>query len=1001
MSGPKVFRGTLTAVALAAMAVANQANADSLTITANPTWGSSGSTTGTAPRVRVAGGAAVSYGDIIPFWGDINPFYGDIGAFYGDINPFYGDIGAFWGDINPFATTSTQYGDINPFWGDINPFYGDITPFWGDITPFWGDINPFYGDITPFDDKRKALVTIGTFWTLMAPFWTETNAQWSGLANDDSAGWASVQGRLNELVTKSESVWGKAVLAKTGLGFRAGFADALFAKYGINLNDANSLKALTAQDRAKFYLDWYDGLMGFSGTDHVDWWMRAVNWTPVVTRDQGSGLHSTIGILDSAIINDVDLADNISFAGGSSAPVNGHGTGVASLIYAAHDGRGVMGIAPSTNVVTYNPFDASSTANWADISKGIAQLDSHGASVINLSLGVKNTTLDQKWRSVFVNAQVRPTLDDTVFVIAAGNDGVSQTNNLDWSMATRPAFIVVGSVNPDNEISYFSNRPGTSCLLQSGVCNAGQLLMDRFLVAPGENLLVSDGLGGVVRRSGTSFAAPLVSGAITLLHDFWPWMKQYPNETVDILLRSAKDLGAPGTDPVYGRGLLDVTASQAPLNFNNLYFYKFDDSGYVSQASAASVLSTGIEASWEANGAYFIAYENIGNTYRDFAIPLSSRLYGQTVGLWGDSEYFQSFIYSRLTDWLGYGEATTGFSDVRTFAYRPKNGWHMSVSAGAPLQLTDGQSSQRVPHTAFSFANDEAGVAFVAGVGQGSLGLNRTTGFGLASDRSATEGGVNPILGFASGGAFTDMTVAVAKNIDVSFGITQQKLVHSEIAGLSTADRAALENVDPYKASAVNMSVTFTPTDSVRLTAAYTRLDEKAGILGVQSNVDGDLAHGSTSDAATLGADVALTKGLSLAASATVAKTSSSSAQALSVGKDGVLSTAFAISATKQGLFGKRDMLRLSAKQPLHIEQGQLEYTTVGITDRVTGERGEVSQAFDIANDKRRYVGELLYAAPVLSGKGEVSMFGRADFNADGETGRDAWFAGARFRLNF
>ena len=40
-------------------------------------------------------------------------------------------------------------------------------------------------------------------------------------------------------------------------------------------------------DRALFFLEWYDGLMNFTGTDHVDHWMKTVNWSPALTRAQG------------------------------------------------------------------------------------------------------------------------------------------------------------------------------------------------------------------------------------------------------------------------------------------------------------------------------------------------------------------------------------------------------------------------------------------------------------------------------------------------------------------------------------------------------------------------------------------------------------------------------------------------------------------------------------------------------------------------------------------
>ena len=41
----------------------------------------------------------------------------------------------------------------------------------------------------------------------------------------------------------------------------------------------------------------------------------------------------------------------------------------------------------------------------------------------------------------------------------------------------------------------------------------------------------------------TSFAAPLVSGTIALIHDRWPWLGKHPKASIDIVLKSAIDLG--------------------------------------------------------------------------------------------------------------------------------------------------------------------------------------------------------------------------------------------------------------------------------------------------------------------------------------------------------------------------------------------------------------------------------------------------------------------------
>ncbi len=89
-----------------------------------------------------------------------------------------------------------------------------------------------------------------------------------------------------------------------------------------------------------------------------------------------------------------------------------------------------------------------------------------------------------------------------------------------------------------------------------------------YLSAPGDDITTECDSTGCVRVSGTSFAAPQVSGALALL------MQAFPNlsgrDAVDILLRTAADLGATGTDSTYGRGGLDLARAFAPVGTSSL-----------------------------------------------------------------------------------------------------------------------------------------------------------------------------------------------------------------------------------------------------------------------------------------------------------------------------------------------------------------------------------------------------------------------------------------------
>ena len=109
-------------------------------------------------------------------------------------------------------------------------------------------------------------------------------------------------------------------------------------------------------------------------------------------------------------------------------------------------------------------------------------------------------------------------------------------------------WLVVGAIDGDDEIADFSQGCGGVkmwCLVASGVSLTVSRVPDK---------------GGYVRmQEGTSFAAPMVSGALAVLKSRWQTM---PMEVIQaILLTSARDLGAPGVDDVYGWGAADLSAA--------------------------------------------------------------------------------------------------------------------------------------------------------------------------------------------------------------------------------------------------------------------------------------------------------------------------------------------------------------------------------------------------------------------------------------------------------
>ncbi len=912
--------------------------------------------------------------------GTLTPYVGNIRTFTGDIDPKIGNIRTFSGDLGPYI------GNIRTFNGDVNPYIGNIRTFWGDLAPKAGDLDPTIGNIRTFSDSFNAASK-------------DALGLWLNLdSGATAADYATVASKIGDLIAQGKAAWGAQVSAKKGKSFEDAFANPMLAKYGINLSDPSSLANLDLYSRQMFFLDWYDQLMEYSGYDHVDHWMKEINWSPAVTKTIGEGKRSTIGLLDFTVTG--DGAQNVTKYDGISTFSNGHGAAVASLMIAKHDGHGVMGIAPMASVVAYNPFDASGTANWTDVKNGVLMLAQNNASIVNMSLGEPGWTLPQGWNDVFGDAAVSAYAKKSIFVIAAGNDGITQTQNIAWDKSN-PYMIVVGSVGPDGTISSFSNRPGTACLLKGNKCDKDGALMNRFITAPGEMILVSDGQGGVTRVSGTSFAAPLVSGTIALLHDRWPWLANYPKESVDIILQSARDVGAPGVDPVYGWGILDVTAALSPLNFANLKWYQYDDKGRIVSTQANKIRDPKEQAKWEAAGMFFYAYEDIGATFRDFAIPVSSKLVdGTATSLTGSTEYLQSYIYSRFMAWAtatkagGSGKGFTGFAFSAPIPNRA--GLQLSMAV-APRSRTIGFRQSNVPYQT-AVRLETSRMSFTFGEGDGAVQLGGGS-FGMASDFDPATGGANPLMGFASGGGYLETNVRVGKHWSVSTGLTQ-RVLRRDLRQLDMLSAFAMGSVDPYSAGAQHISVRY-ETPSVSVAGTYTRLREKNAMLGIESLDPNDFADGTTTDGMSLASQVELSPTLTMAATGTISRTASSKGSAISPSAGGLVSSSFQVGLTKRALFGKRDLTRLTLAQPMHLENGTIDLRTVQVIDRQTGELGPVTQRLNLGVPERQYVSELMYGRSLLDGAAQFSLFGRATLNGRQTQQLPRFTAGAAFQFAF
>jgi subtilisin len=249
-----------------------------------------------------------------------------------------------------------------------------------------------------------------------------------------------------------------------------------------------------------------------------------------------------VGVIDTGIdLNHPDLQANIKGGYNAINPLksynddNGHGTHVAGIIAALNNSIGVVGVGPNIDLYAIKVLNASGSGYLSDVIEGLDWAVKNGMRVVNMSLGT-----DQDVQS-FHDAITKAYNAGVTIVAAAGNSGGAVTYP-----AAYPEVIAVSATDKSDAIASWSSRGP-----------------EVDLAAPGVSIYSTYKGQSYATLSGTSMAAPHVTGAAALIIDTKKCDLNLdgvckPSEVQQRLEQTAIDLGTPGKDNLYGSGLVNV-----------------------------------------------------------------------------------------------------------------------------------------------------------------------------------------------------------------------------------------------------------------------------------------------------------------------------------------------------------------------------------------------------------------------------------------------------------
>jgi subtilase-type serine protease len=460
----------------------------------------------------------------------------------------------------------------------------------------------------------------------------------------------------------------------------------------------------------------------------------------------------------------------------------GHGTHVAGIIGANRDGANSRGVAYDATLYSYRigrSSDASpiGSDNSVKLTAIFNQHASDQIKVSNNSWGSDSTTADaidpnanpSYWfwdANIGTLAAAQSAVrTGTIFVWATGNSGKTQpSEQVGWGLydsTLKPQWLAVMALEPDSvtggyKETSFSNR----CGVAKSIC----------LAAPGYEIYsAASGATGLVDKSGTSMAAPHVSGVLATMAQAFPSLTSpqlverlkvtagYDNlsgKTGQTLATS----GLSVMQDIFGYGLINAQRAMSRIGIWVLPMYSNYYSGTTSLSDANLRMPSGLSTVTQSamRNAYYTVFDSFdgagfsvrGNEYFSQARPRrqASMGYGATVSGSGTSTKYQQQIrevagagtplrlYAAQNKSSGLGGGLGFWGDKVFLLPRLSRSSEQAWATSSEVQwLTRGGQISVFMNTAEQGTIQEHGVGYSAGIGNllswyGSIGRSRKTG---------------------------------------------------------------------------------------------------------------------------------------------------------------------------------------------------------------------------------------------------------------------------------